>query len=188
MMTACRCLQVKGGPSPGFIPQHHEPSISGEMYVQHQQMIAANAHRMPPQDDVVTSVRQGHGLLAGLLRCGRCGRKLQVRSWGKSGTAARSVCRGDCSAGGKDCLGLGGATVEKQISAQILEAISPLTFEASLKAAQSYEVAQRDTTQALRLQMQQVEYEVARAFEQYDQVAPKHRLVAGHLESRWNAK
>jgi DNA invertase Pin-like site-specific DNA recombinase len=72
-----------------FIRDHHEPYISWEMYEQHQQMIAANAHRMAPRDDAVTSVRQGHGLLAGLLRCGRCGRKLQGRYWGKSGTAAR---------------------------------------------------------------------------------------------------
>jgi len=171
-----------------FIRDHHEPYISWEMYAQHQQMIAANAHRMAPQDEAVTSVRQGHGLLTGLLRCGRCGRKLQVRYWGKSGTAARYVCRGDFSAGGTYCLGFGGATVDKQISTQILEAIRPLSIEASLKAAQSYEAAQRDTTQALHLQMQQVEYEVARAFEQYNQVDPKHRLVANQLESRWNAK
>ena len=151
-------------------------------------MIAANAHRMAPQDDVVASVRQGYGLLTGLLRCGRCGRKLQVRYWGKSGTAARYLCRGDFSAGGKYCLGFGGATVDKQISEQVLEAISPLALDASLKAAQSYEEAQRETTKALRLQIQQVEYEAARAFEQYDQVDPKHRLVANQLESRWNAK
>jgi DNA invertase Pin-like site-specific DNA recombinase len=171
-----------------FIPHHHEPYISWEMYEQHQQMIAANAHRMAPQDDAVASVRQGYGLLTGLLRCGRCGRKLQVRYWGKSGTAARYLCRGDFSAGGKYCLGFGGATVDKQISKQVLEAISPLAVDASLKAAQSYEEAQRETTKALRLQIQQVEYEAARAFEQYDQVDPKHRLVANQLESRWNAK
>ena len=86
------------------------------------------------------------------------------------------------------CLGFGGATVDKQISEQVLETISPLTLEASLQAAQSYEAAQRETTQALRLQIQQVEYEAARAFEQYDQVDPKHRLVTSQLESRWNAK
>ena len=171
-----------------FIPQHHEPYISWEMYAQHQQMIAANAHRMAPQDDTVASVRQGYGLLTGLLRCGRCGRKLQVRYWGKSGTAARYLCRGDFSTGGQYCLGFGGATVDKQISEQVLEAISPLALDASLKAAQSYEEAQRETTTALRRQIQQVEYEAARAFEQYDQVDPKHRLVADQLESRWNAK
>jgi len=48
--------------------------------------------------------------------------------------------------------------------------------------------AQRETTQALRVQMQQVEYEAARAFAQDDQAAPKHRLVTSQLASRWQAK
>jgi hypothetical protein len=110
-----------------FLPDHHEPSSSWEMFTHHQRMIAANAHRLAPQDDAATSVRQGHGLLSGLLRCGRGGRKLHGRSWGKSGTAARYVCRGDCSAGGQYCLGVGGASIEKQLSEQVLETISPLT-------------------------------------------------------------
>src|SRR5262245_66289749 len=45
------------------IREHHEPSISWEMYVPQQQMIAANAHRMAPQDEAVTSVRPGQGML-----------------------------------------------------------------------------------------------------------------------------
>ena len=155
----------------GVLRAHHEPSISWEMYAQPQQMSAANAHRMAPQDEAVTSVRPGQGLLTGLLRCGRCGRTLQGRYWGKSGTAARYGCRGDFRASGTDGLGFGGATVDKQSSTQILEAIRPLSIEASLKAAQSYEAAQRETTYALRVQIQQVEYEAARAFEQDDQAA-----------------
>jgi DNA invertase Pin-like site-specific DNA recombinase len=111
----------------GFLPEHHEPSSSWEMCAHHQRMIAANAHRLAPQDAAATSGRQGPGLLSGLRRCGRCGRKLQVRYWGKSGTAARYVCRGDCSAGGQYCLGCGGASIDKQSSAQVLEMISPLT-------------------------------------------------------------
>jgi hypothetical protein len=97
------------------------------MFVHHHRMIAANAHRLAPQDDAATSVRQGHGLRSGLRRCGRCGRKLPVRYWGKSGTAARDVCRGDFRAGGQYCLGCGGASREKQISEHVLETISPLT-------------------------------------------------------------
>jgi hypothetical protein len=127
-------------------------------------MIAANAHRIVPQDDAVALVRHGYGLLTALLHCGRRSRKLQVRYWGKSGTAARYLCRGDCSAGGKYCLSFGGATVDKQISKQVPEAISPLALDASLKAAQSYEEAERETTKALRLPMQQVAYEAACAF------------------------
>jgi hypothetical protein len=170
-----------------FLPDHHEPYISWEMFAHHQRMIAAHAHRLASQDDAATSVRQGHGLLSGLLRCGRGGRKLPVRSWGKSGTAARYVCRGDLSAGGQYCLGFAGASMDKQISEQVLETISPLTLEASLQAAQAYEAAQRETTQALRLPMQHVEYEAARAFAQYEQADPPHRLVTSQLESRWKA-
>ena len=110
-----------------FIPDHHEPYLSWEMFAHHQRLIAANAHRIAPQDEAAASVRQGHGLLTGLLRCGRCGRKLHVRYWGKSGTAARDVCRGDCSAGGRYCLGFGGAMVDKRIGEQVLETSSPLT-------------------------------------------------------------
>ena len=41
------------------------------------------------RDETVGAVRAVQGLLSGLLRCGRCGRKLHVCYWGKSGTAAR---------------------------------------------------------------------------------------------------
>jgi hypothetical protein len=40
-------------------------------------------------DESALALRSGQGLLTGLLRCGRCGRKLHMRYWGKSGTAAR---------------------------------------------------------------------------------------------------
>jgi len=78
--------------------------------------------------------------------------------------------------------------VDKKLSEQVLEAISPLTLEASIQAAQSYENHRSDHIKFLQLQIQQVEYEAMRAFEQYDQVDPRYRLVASQLESRWNIK
>ena len=47
------------------------------------------------------------------------------------------------------------------------------------------EQAQR---QAIERQRQQLDYEVQRAFEQYNEVDPRHRLVAAELERRWNTK
>lgn len=38
------------------------------------------------------------------------------------------------------------------------------------------------------LELKQLEYEAERAFDQYNQVDPKNRLVAQELENRWNAK
>jgi DNA invertase Pin-like site-specific DNA recombinase len=62
-----------------FLPDHHAPSSSGEMCAHHQRLSAAKAHRLAPQDEAATSVRQGHGLRSGLRRCGRCGRQLHGR-------------------------------------------------------------------------------------------------------------
>ena len=79
--------------------------------------------------------RAGQGILSGLLRCGGCGRKLHVRYWGKSGTAACYVCNGEFASGGSYCLGFGGSTVDRRFSKELLAVITPFGVEASLEAA-----------------------------------------------------
>jgi hypothetical protein len=140
------------------------------------------------QDESALAARGGQGLLTGLLRCGRCGRKLHIRYWGKSGTAARYVCAGDFATGGQYCLGFGGATVDQRLSEEICKALSPYALRASLAASER--LSQRDSDQraALQRQIQQVQYEAQRAFDQYNQVDPANRLVAEVLEQRWNDK
>ena len=134
------------------------------------------------------TVRNGQGLLTGLLRCGRCGRKLHRRYWGKSGTAARYVCSGDFATGGQYCLGFGGATVDQRLSEQILNAISSPGLAASVAAIERFDTRGSDQRAALQRQYQQLQYEAQRAFEQYDQADPANRLVVDVLEQRWNAK
>jgi hypothetical protein len=78
------------------------------------------------QDEAALAVRSGHGLLTGLLWCGRCGRKLHIRYWGRHGSASRHLCLGDFQSAGSYCLGFGGATVDRRFSEHILAVISPL--------------------------------------------------------------
>ena len=137
-------------------------------------------------DEAALAVRGGQGLLTGLLRCGRCGRKLHIRYWGKSGTAARYLCSGDFDRGGEYCLGFGGATVDKRFAELIVEAISPHGIQASLDAIERTRADDDDRVKALERQLQQARYESDRAFAQYDQVDPNNRLVADELERRWN--
>ncbi len=140
-------------------------------------------------DETAGAVRAGHGLLAGLLRCGRCGRRLHVRYWGKAGTAARYVCSGDfVTAGGQYCLGFGGATVDRRFGEEIVQVLSPLGMRASLAALEQLGAQDDDRRHALARQLEQLEYETARAAEQYHAVDPRNRLVAAELERRWNAK
>ena len=65
-----------------FIKDHHEGYISWETYLRHPRMIENNGTNFQP-DPAILAVREGHGLLTGLLRCARCGHKLHVRYWGK---------------------------------------------------------------------------------------------------------
>ena len=170
-----------------FIPDHHPGYISWAQYQRHLDTMRSNSGNFT-QDESALAVRSGQGLLTGLLRCGCCGRKLHIRYWGKSGTAARYVCSGDFATGGHYCLGFGGATIDKRLSVEILQAISPHGLDASLAAIEQLSTQGSDQRTALQRQYQQEQYETQRAFDQYDQVDPANRLVAEVLEQRWNAK
>jgi DNA invertase Pin-like site-specific DNA recombinase len=169
------------------IRDHHEPYIEWERFQEVQRMIEENTTQRG-SDEVTGAVREGQGLLAGLLRCGRCGRKLYVRYWGKQGTSARYACVGDFSEGGNYCLSFGGANVDRRFGEELLRVLSPLGVEASLIAVERLEQEGEDRRAALRAQIEQGEYEARKAFEQYDEVDARNRLVASELERRWNGK
>jgi DNA invertase Pin-like site-specific DNA recombinase len=170
-----------------FIRDHHEGYIGWEEFEENQKRLRSNALRLG-SDESVSVIREGHGLLSGLLRCGKCGRKMHVRYWGKSGTAARYLCSGDFQAGGNYCLGFGGATVDRHFSEILLDVISPHGLQASLRAMNEINSKVDGKCGLLRQQVQQLEYEARRASEQYNEVDPRHRLVAAELERRWNQK
>jgi len=168
-----------------FIRDHHEAYISWQEFEENRRRLQSNALRMG-SDASVAVIRQGHGLLSGLLRCGRCGKKMHVRYWGKSGTDARYLCEGDFQ--GMYCIGFGGATVDRRFSQWLLDVISPYGIEASLKAIESVNSEVDGKSVVFQKQLQQLEYEAQRAFEQYNAVDARHRLVAAELERRWNEK
>ena len=170
-----------------FIPDHHECYITWAEYERHLATMRSNGGNFA-SDEAVLAVREGHGLLVGLLRCGRCGRKLHARYWGKQGTAARYLCVGDFDAGGRYCLGFGGATVDRRMSEQLLAVLTPHGVEASLAAMAQLAAEDDDRRAALERQLQQLRYEAERAFAQYDEADPRNRLVAEVLEQRWNDK
>jgi DNA invertase Pin-like site-specific DNA recombinase len=169
-----------------FIRDHHEGYIDWATYEENQSRMRHNRHGFEV-DESIASVRAGQGLLASMLRCGRCGRRLHVQYWGKRGTRPRYLCRGEFDTGGKHCLGFGGS-VDRRFGDEILRAISPLGVRASLEALETHCRVDDDRREALALQLKQLEYEATRAFEQYDEVDPRNRLVASDLEARWNCK
>jgi DNA invertase Pin-like site-specific DNA recombinase len=170
-----------------FIPDHHVGYIDWATYEENQKMIRRNSVNWQG-DESMAAIRAGQGLLVGLLRCGHCGRKLHVRYWGGSGTNARYLCKGDYDDGGQYCLGFGGASVDRRLGQEVLKVISPLGVEASLKALEELSAGDAAQRATLSSKLEQLEYEAKKAFEQYDAVDARNRLVAGELERRWNEK
>jgi DNA invertase Pin-like site-specific DNA recombinase len=170
-----------------FIRDHHVGYIDWATYEENRRMTRRNSVNREG-DESMAAIRAGQGLLVGLLRCGHCGRKLHVRYWGGRGTNARYLCRGDFDDGGQYCIGFGGGLVDRRVGHELLKVISPLGVQASLRALEELsvgDVAQRAT---LSSKLEQLEYEAKKAFEQYDAVDARNRLVASELERRWNEK
>jgi len=171
-----------------FIRDHHLGYIDWNHYQDNQVKMRRNSINAGQETSVAT-IRSGCGLLAGLLRCGRCGRKLHVYYSRKTSVAPRYRCDGDFFNGGKRCdIVFGGAAVERRFEQELMRVISPLGIEASLQAVQRLASSEDERVKALGRQLQQLKYEAQRAFEQYSEVDARNRLVAAELEQRWNEK
>ena len=170
-----------------FIKAHHEGYISWESYERNQKMIEQNGSNFQANPGILAT-REGHGLLTGLLRCSRCGGKLQVRYMGKSGTHPRYLCNGDYTTAGSYCIGFAGKGSDEAIAEQVLTVISSNGVAASLAAIDKCDTQKDDKQHALLRQLEQLEYEAQRAFNQYDRADPDNRLVVDTLEQRWNDK
>ena len=133
------------------------------------------------------SVRNGGGLLAGLLRCGRCGRKLKVLHNGQRGVA-RYVCNDASVNHGRraSCMAFGNMRIDAAVSSELLRVIAPAGLEAALAALAEHGRTNTQVAHQKELALEQARYEAARAHRQYDAVDPANRLVASDLERRWN--
>ncbi len=168
-----------------LIRDHHEGYVSWEEFERNQRLIADNANCKGMM--VRGAVRRGHALLAGLLRCGHCGRRLHVHYSGTKGYCVRYGCRGaHINHGTKPCIAFGGLRVDTAVADEVLRLLSPLGIEAALAAAAMREDGNAETRHQVELALTQARYEAELARRQYDAVDPGNRLVASELERRWN--
>ena len=170
-----------------MICDHHVKYITWEQYQRNQSLIGENANMKGAM--VAGSVRNGGGVLVGLLRCGHCGRKLKVLHNGLRGVA-RYVCN-DASVnhGIRDkCIAFGNMRIDAAVVSEVMRAISPVAIEAALDAVTEYRQANTDRIDQLMLALEQARYEADRARRQYDAVEPENRNVVAELERRWNER
>jgi hypothetical protein len=120
---------------------------------------------------VIGAVRRGELLLAGLLRCGHCGRKLYV---GYGGKAGRYYCQGALvNHGTARCISFGGLRADNVVGTEVLRVLKPLGIDAAVKApaAQTSEISAAH--RQLELALQEAHFAAAYARRQYDAVDPR---------------
>ena len=164
-------------------PQAHEGYVSWERFEAIRKMVSSNIatsrHHGAP--------KHGEALLAGLIRCLRCGRKLTLRYSGTNHQIPRYSCsRGWMDNGEPRCIAFGGLRVDDAIEESLLGVVRPGAVAASMAAAQQASQQRDQIREALARDLEAARYAADRAFRQYDAADPANRLVAGELEARWN--
>ena len=168
-----------------LIPEHHQGYIGWEQHQANQKRIAENAQMKGLMSR--GAPRRGRSLLAGLLRCRRCGRRLHVTYSGASGQVPRYGCRGAAiNHGAGSCISFGGLAADRAVEEAVLAVIQPGAIEAAIGAAEHAGADRKQEHDVLALKLEQARYEVERARRQYDAAEPENRLVAAELERRWN--
>ena len=115
-------------------------------------------------------MRNGGGLLVGLLRCGHRGRKLKVRHNGLR-SVARYLCNDANLIHGRQTksIAFGNMRIDAVVSAEVLSVIAPLCLEAALQAITDHRSRARlqgERLQHIELALEQARYEASRSHRQ----------------------
>ncbi len=171
-----------------LIVDHHQGYIDWETYERNQRVIADNTNMRGGM--ARGALRRGDALLAGLLRCGHCGRKLHVGYSGTQGSISRYHCRGATinHGAGRGCISFGSLRVDRSVAEEVLAVLRPVGVQAALRAIEQRADEGQAKHRQLELALEQSRFEAARAQRQFDAVDPGNRLVASELERRWNER
>src|SRR6266536_2790456 len=163
-----------------MIPGHHPGYICLETYDANIARLAANS---PPQaGQAGGAAREGAAWLQGLLRCGRCGRLMQV-AYHSSGNPAYRCGRANQMYGATTCQRIGGRRLHETVLAELLAALAPACLAATVQAMSDTETQFRQNLAVFERALERARFEADRALRQYDNVEPENRLVARTLEA-----
>ena len=166
-----------------LIPGAHEGYVSWDEFERIQQLMAENV----PGWGRTCAASNGPALLAGLLRCRRCGRKLTVGYTGNAHNVLRYAChRGALDNGEPRCISFGGLLVDTAMTKEVLRVVQPAAVDAAVVASEGAARQRDEVLDAWKRDLEAAHYAAQRAQKQYDATDPENRLVADELERRWN--
>src|SRR3954454_2376274 len=98
------------------LPDHHPGYVSWTEYLATQDRLRANARG---RGEGGGAAREGRALLQGLVRCGRCGRRMMIAYSGTHGRTGRYLCSRTFQQHGtrRPCQGIGALRVDRAVAA-----------------------------------------------------------------------
>jgi len=165
------------------IPDHHPGYVNWDTYLANRATLRANWRS--PVGEAGGALREGPALLQGLVRCGRCGRKMMI---GYSGVG--SQCRYVCAQGlriygtTRTCQSIGGRHIDATVANEVFALLEPASVAATAAALSEAEAHHRGRLRAFELGVERARFEAERARRQFDAVEPENRLVARNLTSK----
>jgi DNA invertase Pin-like site-specific DNA recombinase len=167
-----------------FIKDHHEGYISWKEYERNQALLAGNAYGRVGDPK---SGRGGRALLAGLISCVRCGRRLKVAYTGRYPRPLYRCDNPNLQLGQRRCFSLAGKRIDATIAAEMLRALTPMAIEAAEEAERMLRDEDKDRRRIAELELQQATYDASLAERRYAACDPDNRLIAAQLEKAWEA-
>lgn len=160
---------------PAYVSWKQWEKIQGKMAENHRNMQARLTNR--------NATKSGYALLAGLIRCGKCGRAMRVLYKEQRFQYTCSKSQSELRQG--SCQYLSGKRIDEAVVSAFFDAISPAQIDA-LKAASGQQAAcYVEQLKHFRQDVQRLSYAATRAERQYNNVDPENRLIAATLERKW---
>ncbi len=157
--------------------------ISWERFLANQQRLRQNGYRLA--ENARGAPRSGPALLAGLVVCGHCGRRMGVVYGGAKGHGGYVCTALPSTHGARSCLYAPRVNADKAVVEAFFEAIRPAELDLLEEALQSQSADRERLLEHHRDNVKAARYEARLAEKRYRAADPENRLVAGELERSW---
>lgn len=181
-----RTRQVRPEDWPFLIPGHHPGYITWGQFQRNQRRLDDN--RTLPDQDRRGAPREGFALLQGIVRCGRCGRRMSVRYINSASIPSYECNSVHTHFAGKTCQSIRGDEIDAAVARALLEAMRPAQLEVSMAAFDQVAARARQLDRQWHLTLERARYEAELARRRFVAVEPENRLVARTLEREWNER
>ena len=164
-----------------FIPEHHPGYITLQEFEENQKVLENNRNQYLTSQG---APRKGTALLAGLVFCQHCGRRMRVRY--TLGVPYYTCDGAERRFGAPICNRASASRVDALVEDLFLTVITPDTLEKSLNYDAKLKEEAGLVDRSWQEKLKRLEYLADLARRRYEHVDPANRLVAHTLETEWN--